>query len=167
MKRKKQASEAKIRRGFTRDTDFIVSGVMDIFRTETEDEPQTKDFQRKYSARIEKLLLKALRKGEVRISEINGKNVGFVWFEKTLNSIFGLRYPDWSKKYCWICWAYVKEGFRGASLGTLMYNDIESMCKKEGLKSIGADFHLKNTRSKKFHYSLGFKPVYQVVFKDI
>ncbi len=146
----------KIRDAKLHDTEFILSGIRDIFRIE----------KCVFSDRIyrekKRLTKNAIKNKQVRVVIEEDKPVGFSWFKIGDLTPFGLDYGKWSEKYCWISFVYVLESYTNQGIGSLLYEDIMSICKRKKVKQIMLDVFTVNKKSARFHERIGFKPLLSI-----
>ncbi|NYZ76223.1 GNAT family N-acetyltransferase [Candidatus Micrarchaeota archaeon] len=142
-----------IRDAKLQDTEFILSGIRDIFRIE-----KCVFSDRVYRER-KKFTKNAIKNKQVRVVIEENKPIGFSWFRISDLTPFGLDYGKWSRKYCWISFVYVVKGYRNQGIGSLLYDDIMKICKKKGIKQIMLDVFTVNKKSTRFHEKIGFKPL--------
>jgi len=148
----------KIRNAKLQDTEFILSGIREIFRIEND------SFV--YSEK-KKLARNAIRNKHIRVAIKENKPIGFSWFRISDLTPFGLDYGKWSRKYCWISFVHVLKDYRNQGIGSLLYDDIMRICRRKRIKQIMLDIFTVNKKSTSFHKKRGFEPLLSVYSKRI
>jgi len=140
------------------DLAFVLSGMKEIVARE-------KEF---FNASLQKrLATKAIAAKKVRVALLNGKRVGFLWFDFSESFPFGVAYGAYSSRYAWVSWAFVEKKFRGKGVGRSLYGDLQKICRKKKVKKILTDVFEINGESIRFHTRIGFKPIVRIYEKSV
>ncbi len=103
----------------------------------------------------------AIRKRNVRVVEIDGQPVAFLYFRTDFKVMY-IR-----PQFFWVDLVYVDERHRGKGYGKLLYEDAGRIAKKRKLKTIVIDVFESNENSRSFHEKLGFRPLYTIFRKRV
>lgn len=101
----------------------------------------------------------AIRKRNVRVVDIDGRPVAFLYFRTDFKVMY-IR-----PRFFWVDLVYVDERHRGKGYGKLLYEDAGRIAKKRKLKTIVIDIFESNENSRSFHANLGFRPIYTIFSK--
>ena len=143
----------KIRNAKTGDIGFLLAGLK-----ETRDVSGFEIIEKKID---KKEYLQHIKKGLIRVVEIDNEPVAFLYF-KTDAKVMYLE-----NKFFWIDIIYVKKEYRHKRLGSILHKDALKIARKKGYKRIYLDIFGINKNSIKFHDKIGFKPLYSIYKKDI
>ena len=144
----------KIRYAKQCDFEFLIEG---LERNRIIENRPKKDIKARASDK--KDFKKAIKKKNIRIVEDAGQPIAFLYFRTDFKVMYIY------DKFLWIDLIYVKEGFRGKGLGTLLYKDVQKIAKRKGYKRIIIDIFKANDKSYAFHKKRGFAPIYTIYEK--
>lgn len=149
----------KIRYAIKEDIPFILQGIMEVCRIEKE-KPDKK-------AKLVCLINKAMQKKEIRVITKGKETAGFVQFQFTRKSPYGIEYGEYGKRFCWIDWMYVAKKFRRSGIGNALHNEIRCVCKKCRVSEIMLDVFQINESAKKFYRKEGFSEFIHILKEKI
>jgi len=86
------------------------------------------------------------------VAETEGKIIGFI-----LATTIEKEGTAW-KKYGYVSWLGVDEGFQGTNLGRRLYRKLEEMLHESGVRMVIADTEGDNERAIAFFKAMGFSP---------
>ncbi len=145
------------------DLDFVVRGMNEVeFVIEKVKPTKKKAVERRKQAAT------AIKNRKITIAEDEaGERVGFAWLETSGKTPFGVNYGKWNNEYAWVSWSFVGARWRGKGVGRALYAALEKIARKRGIREIMLDVFEVNTKSKKFHAKLGFKPLLTIYSKKL
>jgi len=151
----------KIENAKIKHINFILKGIEETFKIEKA------TLTKKQKVELKKIILKDIKRGEIKIALRENKPIGFIWFKFSDKTPFGVNYGKWDEKYCWINWTYVTEKFRNRGIASTLYKEVEKICKKKGIKTMMLDIFKANKLSEKIHEKLGFKKLLSIYIKKL
>ncbi len=149
----------KIRYAIKADIPFILQGIREVCRIEME-KPDKK-------AKLIRLINKAMKKKEIRVVTQDGKTAGFVQYQFTRKSPYGIEYGNYGKRFCWIDWMYISKEFRRSGIGNALRNEIRRICKKHRISEILLDVFQVNESARKFYSKEGFSEFIHILKEKI
>ncbi|MFA5888314.1 MAG: GNAT family N-acetyltransferase [Candidatus Nanoarchaeia archaeon] len=149
----------KIRYAIRSDIPFILQGIREVCKIEME-KPDKKP-------KLIRLINKAMKKKEIRVVTQDGKTAGFVQFQFTRKSPYGIEYGDYGKSFCWIDWMYVAKKFRRSGIGNALHNEIRRICKNRRVSEIMLDVFHVNESARKFYTKEGFSEFIHILKEKI
>jgi ribosomal protein S18 acetylase RimI-like enzyme len=146
------------------DTDVIMKGILEILFLE---ENKTSFFSAEKHQEQEDLICNAIDKKTIIVAEKNNEVVGFIWFNVTNKSFYGLDYGNLENHYMFISYIWVIESSRNKGIATQLYDRVIHYAKEHNIKKIWLDIYTSNEKSIHFHNKLGFQPQITLYSKDI
>jgi ribosomal protein S18 acetylase RimI-like enzyme len=146
------------------DSDVIMKGILEILFLE---ENKTSFFSEEKHQEQQYLICNAIDKKTIIVSEKNNEVVGFIWFNITNKSFYGLDYGNLENRYMFISYIWVLESCRNKGIGIELYNKVINYAKENNIKKIWLDIYMSNEKSIHFHTKLGFQPQIMLYSKDI
>ena len=119
-----------------------------------------------------KLIYDAINNKTIIVAEDNSNNnsnevIGFIWFNITNKSFYGLDYGNLENNYMFISYVWVIETSRDKGIASQLYDRVINYAKENNIKKIWLDIYMSNEKSIKFHNKLGFEPQITLYSKDI
>ena len=146
------------------DSDVIMKGILEILFLE---ENKTTFFSAEKHQEQEHLISNAIEKNTIIVSEKKNEVVGFIWFNITNKSFYGLDYGNLENHYMFISYIWVIESSRNKGIARQMYDRVITYAKEHNIKKIWLDIYMSNEKSIYFHNKLGFQPQITLYSKDI
>ena len=109
----------------------------------------------------------AIEKNTIIVSEKKNEVVGFIWFNITNKSFYGLDYGNLENHYMFISYIWVIESSRNKGIAMQLYERVINYAKEHHIKKIWLDIYMSNEKSIHFHNKLGFQPQIMLYSKDI
>ena len=151
------------------DIDIIMKGILEILFLE---ENKTCFFSEDKNQEQLKLIYDAINNKTIIVAEDNSNNnsnevIGFIWFNITNKSFYGLDYGNLENNYMFISYVWVIETSRDKGIASQLYDRVINYAKENNIKKIWLDIYMSNEKSIKFHNKLGFEPQITLYSKDI
>jgi ribosomal protein S18 acetylase RimI-like enzyme len=146
------------------DTDVIMKGILEILFLE---ENKSSFFSEEKQQEQHHLICNAIDKNTIIVSEKNNEVIGFIWFNVTNKSFYGLDYGNLENHYMFISYIWVIESSRNKGIATQLYEKVINYAKEHTIKKIWLDIYTSNEKSIRFHNKLGFQPHIMLYSKDI
>jgi ribosomal protein S18 acetylase RimI-like enzyme len=155
------------------DIDIIMKGILEILFLE---ENKTSFFSEEKHQEQYNLICNAIDKNTIIVSEINTNTtnnttevIGFIWFNITNKSFYGVDYGNVENQYMFISYIWVIESFRNKGIAKQLYDKVIHYAKENmpNIKKIWLDIYMSNEKSIHFHSKLGFHPEIILYSKDI
>jgi ribosomal protein S18 acetylase RimI-like enzyme len=153
------------------DIDVIMKGILEILFLE---ENKNSFFSEEKHQEQYNLICNAIDKNTIIVSENNTNNInnnneviGFIWFNITNKSFYGLDYGNLENHYMFISYIWVLESFRNKGIAKQLYDKVIHYAKENNIKKIWLDIYTSNKKSINFHSKLGFHPEITLYSKDI
>ncbi len=146
------------------DSDIILKGILEILFLE---ENKTSFFSAEKHEEQLHLISNAIDKNTIIVAEKKNEVVGFIWFNTTNKSFYGLDYGNLEDHYMFISYIWVIESSRNKGIGIELYNKVIDYAKENNIKKIWLDIYRSNEKSIHFHSKLGFQPQITLYSKDI
>ena len=146
------------------DRDVIMKGILEILFLE---ENKTTFFSTEKHQEQEHLICNAIEKNTIIVAEKENEVVGFIWFNITNKSFYGLDYGNLENHYMFISYIWVIESSRNKGIATQLYDRVINYAKEHHIKKIWLDIYMSNEKSIHFHNKLGFQPQITLYSKDI
>ena len=147
------------------DIDTILKGILEILFLE---ENKTSFFSEEKNQEQHNLICNAIYKNTIIVSENNNSEVvGFIWFNITNKSFYGVDYGNVENQYMFISYIWVTESFRNKGIAKQLYDKVINYAKDNNIKKIWLDIYMSNEKSINFHTKLGFHPEIMLYSKDI
>lgn len=145
-----------IREAVPEDLDFFRRSLEEnrrIERRPEKDIPVTDEDERSF--------VKGIEEKTVRVAEIEGSSVGFLYYR-----------TDWDVMYIneeifWIDLVFVEKDYRGRGIGRALYEDAIRIARELGYRKITIDVFDANGNSRNFHESIGFEPIYTIYQREL
>ena len=95
--------------------------------------------------------------GDIIICVKDNKILGYLWFnEQKIAPVGGLNYGFKDKKYMWVHSVYTSSDIKRKGVASLLYTELENICKKRDIDQIYLEINPKNPISEAFHGKKGF-----------
>jgi ribosomal protein S18 acetylase RimI-like enzyme len=146
------------------DRDVIMKGILEILFLE---ENKTSFFSAEKHQEQEDLISNAIDKNTIIVAEKNNEVVGFIWFNVTNKSFYGLDYGNLENHYMFISYIWIIESSRNTGIAMQLYDRVITYAKERHIKKIWLDIYMSNEKSIHFHNKLGFQPQITLYSKDI
>ena len=151
------------------DIDIIMKGILEILFLE---ENKTYFFSEDKKQEQLNLIYDAINNKTIIVAEKNNSNnnnevIGFIWFNITNKSFYGLDYGKLESNYMFISYVWVIETSRDKGIATQLYDKVINYAKENNIKKIWLDIYMCNVKSINFHNKLGFQPQITLYSKDI
>lgn len=146
------------------DRDVIMKGILEILFLE---ENKTTFFSEEKHQEQQDLISKAIEKKTIIVAEKKNEVVGFIWFNITNKSFYGLDYGNLENHYMFISYIWVIESSRNKGIAMQLYDRVINYAKEHHIKKIWLDIYMSNEKSIHFHNKLGFQPQITLYSKDI
>ena len=157
------------------DIDIIVKGVLEILFLE---ENKTCFFSEDKKQEQLNLIHNAINNKTIIVAENSNNNdvhdvhddhdvIGFIWFNITNKSFYGLDYGNLETNYMFISYVWVIETSRDKGIATYLYDQVITYAKEKNIKKIWLDIYMSNENSIHFHNKLGFQPQITLYSKDL
>ena len=149
----------------TTDIDVIMKGILEILFLE---ENKTSFFSEEKNQEQYNLICNSIDKNTILVSENNNNEViGFIWFNVTNKSFYGLDYGNLENHYMFISYIWVIETSRNKGIAMQLYDRVINYAKENNIKKIWLDIYMSNEKSIHFHNKLGFQPQIMLYSKEI
>jgi ribosomal protein S18 acetylase RimI-like enzyme len=146
------------------DSDVIMKGILEILFLE---ENKTSFFSEEKQQEQYNLICNAIDKNTIIVSVKNNEVIGFIWFNVTNKSFYGLDYGNLENHYMFISYIWVIETSRNKGIAMQLYDRVINYAKENNIKKIWLDIYMSNEKSIYFHNKLGFQPQITLYSKDI
>ena len=148
------------------DIDIIMKGILEILFLE---ENKTCFFSEDKKQEQLNLMCEAINNKTIIVAENNSNNdvLGFIWFNITNKSFYGLDYGNLENNYMFISYIWVVEISRDKGIASKLYDKVITYAKENNIKKIWLDIYMSNEKSIEFHNKLGFTPQITLYSKDI
>ena len=154
------------------DIDIIMKGILEILFLE---ENKTYFFSEDKKQEQLNLIYDAINNKTIIVAEKHNSNsnsnnnevIGFIWFNITNKSFYGLDYGKLESNYMFISYVWVIETSRDKGIATQLYDKVITYAKENNIKKIWLDIYMCNEKSINFHNKLGFQPQITLYSKDI
>ena len=109
------------------DSDIIMKGILEILFLE---ENKTSFFSAEKKQEQEHLISNAIDKNTIIVAEKNNEVVGFIWFNITNKSFYGLDYGNMEDHYMFISYIWVIESSRNKGIAMQLYDRVINYAKE-------------------------------------
>eukprot|EP00004_Rigifila_ramosa_P018009 TRINITY_DN4434_c0_g1_i2.p1 TRINITY_DN4434_c0_g1~~TRINITY_DN4434_c0_g1_i2.p1 ORF type:complete len:277 (-),score=59.52 TRINITY_DN4434_c0_g1_i2:39-869(-) len=106
-------------------------------------------------------------KEHIHIAELDGQRAGFITFEASNATPFGVAYPSWGEPFVWVSFVFTAPAFRRRGVAQALYSMMESFTKQKQIKSVMLDVFNSNANSLKFHTGLGYAEMVGIYVKRL